>query len=99
MDSPLIERVLIQRHCAHKEMYDDGGYCETKIKKYEPYYWAGVADDNGELMCPECMLQCLIYQLQNGGCIPEYVDDWNNDFNTAKVWRDKRQSPSGVEDK
>lgn len=82
----MIERTTIVRHCAHKDMYDDGGYCEHKIKRYEPIYWAGVADGNGELMCSDCMLQHLLHQLQNGGCMPEYEDNWKNDFNAVKVF-------------
>lgn len=79
-----MDRTLIVRHCATKDMYDDGGYCETKIRKYQPYYWAGVADGNGESMCSECMLRHLVHQLQNGGCIPEYVDEWQQDFESIK---------------
>lgn len=81
----MIERVFISRHCAHKDMYDDSGYCDTKIKKYHSYYWAGVADGNGEIMCPECMLNCLLNQLNNGGCIPEYKDEWHSDFEASKA--------------
>jgi len=78
MVNGIIERVLIERHCAHKDMYDDGGYCDTKIKKYHSYYWMGVADGNGETMCSECALQTLLHQLQSGGCIPKYIDKWQN---------------------
>jgi len=82
----MIERTIIVRHCIHKDGYDDEGYCENKIKKYNSIYWAGVADGNGELMCSECMLQCLLYQLSNGGRIPKYEDNWEIDFNAAKAF-------------
>ena len=82
----MIERVLIIKHCAHKDMYDDGGYCEHKIKKYEPIYWAEAKDCNGELMCSECMLQHLLYQLKKGGGFPVYEDRWGEEFETAKIF-------------
>ena len=76
-----MEWTLIVRHCAPKEMYDDSGYCETKIRKHGEYYWFGVADGNGENFCPECAFQALIHQLQMGGRVPEYRDCWMQDFN------------------
>lgn len=76
-----MERTLIIRCCAPKEMYDDGGYCDTKIKRFGIYYWAGVADGNGEKMCSDCMLQTLIHQvITERGEIPEYVDNWLVEF-------------------
>lgn len=74
------EWTLIVRHCAPKEMYDDEGYCETKIRKRGEYYWFGVADGNGANFCSECALQAIIYQLQMGGKFPEYRDCWMQDF-------------------
>ena len=76
----MLERTTITRHCASKDMYDDGGYCETKIRRLGVYYWAGVADGNGENMCSDCMLQALLYQLQETNKIPEYTDRWMEDF-------------------
>jgi len=82
-----MDRTLIVRHCALKDMYDDRGCCETKIRKYESYYWTGVADGNGENMCSDCMLQCLIHQLKHGGGIPQYYDEWMDDFDgKIKKW-------------
>jgi len=75
-----LDWTLIVRHCAPKEMYDDGGYCETKIRKHDEYYWFGVADGNGENFCSECALQAVIHQLQMGGKFPEYCDCWMHDF-------------------
>ena len=75
-----IEYVLIVRGCAPKDMYDDGGYCDTKIRKNEPYYWLGVEDGNGETMCSECALQALLNQIKNGGRIPQYIDNWFTDM-------------------
>ena len=72
---------LIVRHCASNDMYDDGGYCDTEIRKFGEYYWFGVAGGNGENFCSGCALQAIIHQLQVGGKFPEYRDCWMQDFN------------------
>ena len=76
----MIDWVTIERHYTPVDMYDDGGYCDTKIKRGGVYYWFGVADGNGEKMCSECALSALLYQLQNGGNLPAYTGLWLQDF-------------------
>jgi len=80
-DENWVDRTYVERHCAYRDMYDDNGYCDTKIPKYGSFYWAGVADGNGEAMCSECMLATLLQQLRTTGTIPEYKDSWRAEFN------------------
>jgi len=69
----------ITRHCANAEMYDDGGYCDTKITQYGEYYIL-YAEGGCETFCSECALQAILHQVGQGGMMPEYQDLWLQEF-------------------
>jgi hypothetical protein len=72
----------IERHIASKDMYDDNGYCDTKIKKYETYY-IRICDDGGDVHCSKCLAQMLIEYRETDHDY-EFRDYWAEDFELIK---------------
>ena len=71
----------IVRRCAPRDMYDDNGYCETKIKRMGVFY-ERLVGNNGDCHCSECMLQMI---LQTGERDFAYKDMWFEDFEFVKT--------------
>jgi len=64
---------LVIRRCAKQDMFDDNGYCEHKILKWEGYYTRVVPDGNCDNHCSNCMLQMIIADKERDF---KYRDDW-----------------------
>ena len=56
----IMEKSKWIRRFATDDMYDDGGYCDYKIKKYEIYYWRQLKE-NGETMCSHCAVSQILH--------------------------------------
>ena len=86
------ELFQIIRQCSNRDRYDDNGYCEHKIKKYEPYYTKVVKDGHCDTHCAECMLQVIIHDKERDFT---YQDDWFTEHkmftDTEKIIREKNK--------
>lgn len=85
-----LDRVIVVRNAVTNKAgeYDDEGYCDTKIPWGGSIYWLGVVDGNGERMCADCALGTILQQLLITGTIPEYKDNWFEDWNTMRKVKD-----------
>ena len=72
-----VEITRIERHCAEKDMYDDNGYCETKIKKFDRYYVRFVRDEGADCHCSDCILQLIIADKKRNFT---YIDEWFTEY-------------------
>ncbi len=72
-----VDIARIEKHCAHKDMYDDDGYCDNRIRRLGVYYVRVTSDNNMDCNCPECMLQMVIADDKRDF---QYVDLWMEDF-------------------
>ena len=73
----------IIKRCAPRDMYDDNGYCETKIRRLGVFY-ERLVGNNGDCHCPECMLQLVLHEISRGNTSFEYKDLWQEDFQAIK---------------
>jgi hypothetical protein len=74
--------LIISRHCAPEDIYDDFGYCDTKIKKYDPYYIVELPNSDGqcETLCESCMLNMLLSTKDPRSYL------FNEDFEFTDLW-------------